>query len=556
MLVSLGVRDLAVIERIHLDFREGLTVLTGETGAGKSILLDALGLAAGRRADATLVRPGCARASVAATFSVSGNAAARTLLKERGVDADGEIVVRRRIGADGRGRAFVNDEPVGVAFLADLGELLVEVHGQHDRRGLLKPETHRAILDAFGGHDAELRDTAVRYREWRDARRALDRAAVDEETLRERREALARDAGELETLAPEAGEDEALAGKRSRLSNAQKIAEALTAALAALGEGNGAEARLRRASGELARAREAAAGAVDEPLAALDRALLETNEASDGMARVGRELDADPGALERIEERLFALRAAARRHRVTVDELPGVRRRLAAELAALDDGEGSLERLRRTEAAAAEAFDEACARLSRRRSTAARELDRAVSAELGPLRMDKARFSTSFRPLAPDERRAEGAERASFQVVTVPGAPPGPLNRIASGGELSRFMLAIEVAARKGDRGRTLIFDEIDAGVGGAVSDAVGERLHRLARGGQVLVVTHAPQVAARADWHVRLAKDGDGASVAATATPLDAAGRREELARMLAGARITGAARAAADSLLGTGTG
>ena len=556
MLVSLGIRDLAVIERIDLDFRGGLTVLTGETGAGKSILLDALGLAIGRRAAAALVRPGCGRASVSATFSVSADAAARALLDERGIDADGEVVIRRSLGADGRGRAFVNDAPVGVAFLADLGELLVEVHGQHDQRGLLKPETHRAILDAFGGHDAELRDTAACYRDWREARRALERVTADEETSRERREELARDAGELETLAPEAGEDEALAAMRSRLSNAQKIAEALTAAMAALEEGNGAEARLRRASGELDRVREVAAGAVDEPLAALDRALLEMNEAADGMARAGRELAADPDALERLEERLFALRAVARRHRVAVDGLPDVRRRLVAELAALDDGKSALERLGKAEAAAAEAFETACARLSRSRSEAARDLDRAVSAELEPLRMATARFSTSLRPLAPHERRAEGAERAVFQVVTTPGAPPGPLSRIASGGELSRFMLAIKVAAQPGDRSRTLIFDEIDAGVGGAVSDAVGKRLHRLARGGQVLVVTHAPQVAARADRHIRLAKDGDGASVAATATPLDAAGRREELARMLAGARITEAARAAADSLLRTGTG
>ncbi|MBC6441351.1 MAG: DNA repair protein RecN [Rhodospirillales bacterium] len=555
MLLSLSIRDLAVIEQVDLDLSAGLTVLTGETGAGKSILLDALGLATGRRAEASLVRPGRDRASVAATFSVTPDSKAKFLLADRGIDVTDEIIVRREIHADGRSKAFVNDEPVGVALLSDLGELLVEVHGQHDQRGLLRPEFHRNMLDAFGGHVSELDLVAQTYLGWQDAAAALDRLTADEETLRERREMLAREVGELNELVPVAGEDEGLAAQRMRLANAQKIAEALTAAMDALGDDDGVDARLRRAAGELERVRDVAAGAADEPLAALDRALLEANEALECMTRAGHDLDADAGELERIEERLFALRAAARRHKVTVDELPDLQARLAGELADMQDGEGSLERLRAAEQAARSAFDKACVGLSKRRARAAKELDRAVADELEPLRMARARFTTSLQPVDSEDHSAMGAERVVFQVVTNPGAPPGPLSKIASGGELSRFMLALKVAAQKRQTGGTLIFDEIDAGIGGAVSDAVGERLHRLAADGQVLVVTHAPQVAARADSHIRLLKQGDDISVSTSARLLDADARREELARMLAGAEITEAARAAAESLLKTGS-
>ncbi|MBT7615407.1 MAG: AAA family ATPase, partial [Rhodospirillaceae bacterium] len=337
MLVSLHIRDLAVIERVDLDFGSGLTVLTGETGAGKSILLDALGLATGRRADAALVRPGAERASVAATFTVPDDHHVRNVLAERGVDAEGDIIVRRQVQADGRSKAFINDEPVGVALLAELGEALVEVHGQHDQRGLLRPEMHRSILDTFGGHQKIRRNVSDAFGAWREAKRLLDQMQADESTLQERRETLIHDVGELDQLAPEAGEDENLAASRSRLANAQKIGEALSAGVEALEGDDGIDSRLRRAAGELGRIREVAGGALDETLGALDRALLETNEALEGMAAVGRELDADGSQLEKVEERLFALRAVARRHQVPVDLLADVLARLTSELAALED---------------------------------------------------------------------------------------------------------------------------------------------------------------------------------------------------------------------------
>jgi DNA repair protein RecN (Recombination protein N) len=554
MLMSLGIRDLAVIERIDLEFGTGLTVLTGETGAGKSILLDALGLATGKRAETGLVRPGAERATVSAVFSLSGGDAIAALLEEHGLEAGEELLVRRQVQADGRSRAFINDEPVGVTLLAALGEHLVEVHGQHDQRGLMRPETHRQLLDAFGGHGSQRKAVGGAFAALREARSALEAMTADAARLQEHRETLARDVEELDRLEPRSGEDEELAALRSRLANAQKIAEALTQADKALEDEDGVDARLRRAASELARIREVAAGSLDETIAALDRALVEVGEVQEGIARTGRDLDADAGRLEEVEERLFALRAAARRHKTTVDDLPRVHEALARQLADLSDHAGSTARLRQALADAEAAFDKACAALTKARAKAAAALDKAVARELEPLRMGKAVFTTRLLPLEAEDRGGEGAERVQFEVVTNPGSPPGPLNKIASGGELSRFMLALKVAAQKGGAGRTLVFDEIDAGIGGAVADAVGERLQGLGRDAQVLVVTHAPQVAARADRHIRLVKTGDAASVATSASELDRAERREELARMLAGAEITDAARAAAESLLKTG--
>ena len=554
MLLSLGIRDLAVIERIDLELGAGLTVLTGETGAGKSILLDALGLATGRRAESGLVRPGAERATVSAVFAVPDTKAFRELLDEHGLDIADELLVRRQVHADGRSRAFVNDEPVGVTLLAALGEHLVEVHGQHDQRGLMRPETHRQLLDAFGDHGKLRSKTATTFAAWRDARKALAGMMADEAELRERQEVLTRDVEELDRLEPRAGEDEELAALRSRLANAQKIAEALTAANNALEDDDGVDARLRRAAGELARIRDVAAGTLDETIAALDRAILETAEVQEGIGGTARDLDADAGRLEGVEERLFALRGVARRHQTTVDDLPRVHEDLARQLADLGDHDGAIARLQQAVDAAETAFGKACVTLTKSRKKAAGALDKAVAAELEPLRMGKAVFETTLMPLDDEDRGADGAERVQFQVVTNPGAPPGPLNKIASGGELSRFMLALKVAAQKGGTARTLVFDEIDAGIGGAVADAVGERLQGLGKHAQVMVVTHAPQVAARANRHVRLLKSGDDTSVATSASELDDVQRREELARMLAGAEITDAARAAAESLLKTG--
>jgi len=554
MLLSLGIRDLAVIERIDLEFGAGLTVLTGETGAGKSILLDALGLATGKRAESGLVRPGAERATVSAVFAVPDTKTFRDLLDEHGLEAADELLVRRQVHADGRSRAFVNDEPVGVTLLATLGEHLVEVHGQHDQRGLMRPETHLQLLDAFGDHGKLRAKTASTFAACREARKALAAMMADEAELRERQEVLARDVEELDRLDPRAGEDEELAALRSRLANAQKIAEALTAANKALDDDDGVDARLRRAAGELARIRDVAAGSLDETIAALDRAILEAAEVQEGIAGNARDLDADAGRLEEVEERLFALRGVARRHQTTVDDLPRLHEAFAQQLADLGDHDGAIARLQQAVDEAEAAFAKACAALTKSRRKAAGALDKAVAAELEPLRMGKAVFETALMPLADEDRGTDGAERVQFQVVTNPGAPPGPLNKIASGGELSRFMLALKVAAQKGGTARTLVFDEIDAGIGGAVADAVGERLQGLGQHAQVMVVTHAPQVAARANRHVRLVKSGDDTSVATSAAELGDDERREELARMLAGAEITDAARAAAESLLKTG--
>ncbi|MDA0220353.1 MAG: DNA repair protein RecN [Proteobacteria bacterium] len=554
MLVSLDVRDLAVIDAVSLELGAGLTALTGETGAGKSILLDALGLATGQRADSSLVRTGAERATVAAVFEVAADHEAVALLEAAGIACSGQIVVRRQVGADGRSRAFVNDDPVGVALLAQLGAALVEVHGQHDQRDLLRPEAHRTILDGYGGHGALRAAVAEAHAAWAQARDRLAAMQADADRLAEREGLLRGQVEELDALEPVPGEEEELAALRSRLGNAQKIAAALAAAGEALEENDGPERRLRHASAELARVREVAGGALEEALAALDRALLEVNEAQEGIARVGRDLDADAGRLEATEERLFALRGAARRHNTTVAQLPEVRQRLAGELAALEDREGSLVRLAGQADVARAAFDAACDRLSAARRKAATRLDKAVAGELAPLRMDKARFETTLQLLDAQDRGREGAERVLFQVATNPGGPAGPLNRIASGGELSRFMLALKVVAAGTAGSRTLVFDEIDSGIGGAVSDAVGERLQKLGQSAQVLVVTHAPQVAARAASHIRIVKTSGRRSAATDAVPLDADARREELARMLAGATITDEARAAAASLLKAG--
>ncbi len=550
--MSLGIRDLAVIEQVDLDFGAGLTVLTGETGAGKSILLDALGLATGKRAESGLVRLGAERVSVSAVFSTASDKAVAAILEEHGLESGEELVVRRQVQVDGRSRAFVNDEPVGVTLLAALGEHLVEVHGQ---RGLIRPETHRQLLDAFGGHGTECKATAQTFAELRHTREALEAMTADAARLKERQEALTRDVEELDALEPKAGEDEELVALRSRLANAQKIVEALTAANNAMEDDDGIDARLRRAASELARICEVAAGSLDETVAALDRALVEIAEVQKGIERTGRNLNADAGRLDEVEERLFALRATARRHKTTVDNLPRVHEALAQQLAGLSDHEGSTARLQQAVTDAESAFDKACQALSKARKKAAAALDKAVAAELGPLRMGKAVFSTTLKPLNAEDWSAEGAERVQFEVVTNLGSPPGPLNKIASGGELSRFMLALKVAAQKDGAVRTLVFDEIDAGIGGAVADAVGERLQGLGRDAQVLVVTHAPQVAARANRHIRLVKTGNERSVATSAAELDRNERREELARMLAGAEITDAARGAAESLLKTGT-
>lgn len=552
MLTGLSIRDVVLIERLDLELGPGLTVLTGETGAGKSILLDALGLALGGRAERDLVRRGAERSVVAASFSLPADHPARRLLAEQGLapseEGAGEILLRRSLAADGKSRAFLDDAPVPSQILRRLGASLVAIHGQHDTHGLLDPAVQRAVLDAFAGAEGAVAATRAAWQAWRAAesrRRELAEAAARAE--REAEE-LRRRAEELEALAPEPGEETRLAEVRARLQGRERL-------LGALEEGlSGTEAardRLAQASRRLERVRALAESELAPALAALERAQVELDEAEAGLAALRRELATSDDSLEAIESRLFALRAAARKYRVPVEGLPELLEATRAELARLEDAGSGLAAAERAAAEAEAAFRAAATRLSGLRAAAAERLAAAVSNELAPLRLERARLEVALDPLPEADWGPEGAERVSFRVATNPGQTPGPLAKIASGGELSRLMLALEVVLARLDPTPTLIFDEIDTGIGGATADAVGERLARLGRDRQVLVVTHAPQVAARADRHLLVRKRIEGATARVEVELLDPSGRRQEIARMLAGAEITEAARAAAQSLL-----
>jgi len=555
MLSTLSIRDVVLIDKLELSFEPGIVTLTGETGAGKSILLDALGLALGARADAAVVRAGAERASVTAVFDIAADHPARALALDHGLEIEGELILRRVVGADGRSRAFVNDQAGSVALLRQLGGLLVEIHGQFDTQGLLDAATHRNALDAFGGHAPRAAAVAAAHAQWRaasaaetSARQERERAASDAEFLRH---ALA----ELDSLAPQPGEEQSLTARRALLASGEKLAEALRAALDELGAHKGVEGALRSAQRQLERMAPRMPGRLDAALAALDRAAAESADAVAEVEALARDLDLDPAALERTEERLFALKAAARKHRVEIDALCELRERFAARLAALDDGDATLKRLAAASAAARATYAEHAAALSTARASAASALDAAVARELPPLKLDKARFRTRLEALADSEWSAAGRERVLFEVATNPGVEPGPLAKIASGGELARFMLALKAVLVRGDDGRTLVFDELDSGVGGATAAAVGERLARLGRSLQVLVVTHSPQVAARGAQHLRVSKRMEKQRAVTHVERLDGDARREEIARMLSGATVTDAARAAADVLLAAPT-
>ncbi len=552
MLVNLLVRDVVLIDRLELAFGGGLSALTGETGAGKSILLDALGLAVGARGDSGLIRRGADQAVAAAAFDPPADHSVWRLLDERGLTADGELVLRRVLGADGRSRAFVNDQPVSVALLREIGERLVEVQGQGNRRGLLGADTHRVFLDAFGGLDADAAAVAEAHRRWRAAEKALAAAEAELEAARRDEEYLRHVLAELDDLDPQPGEEAKLAARRSALMQGEKIAETLEAALAELNEGRGVDARLSAAQRMLARAAERVAGAFDPVIEALDRAAIETAEALAALDAARRDLAPDPDRLEAVEERLFALRAAARKHRTDVDSLAALRDSFAAKIAALEDRGGARSRLAEEAAGARAAFTARAKRLGEKRAKAAKDLDRQVKAELPQLKLRRTVFRTRLEALPEADWSARGAERVGFEVATNPGAEPGPLARIASGGELSRLLLALKVVLTRVGSAPTLVFDEVDSGIGGAVAAAVGDRLARLGAALQVLVVTHSPQVAARAGHHFRVIKAESGGGVVTRVEPLGPEARREEVARMLAGARVTDAARAAADSLIG----
>jgi DNA repair protein RecN (Recombination protein N) len=551
MLTSLAIRDVVLIEALELDFGAGLGVLTGETGAGKSILLDALGLALGARADSGLVRQGAAQAVVTATFDTPHDGGPiASLLAENALEIDpGEpLIIRRIVKADGGSRGFVNDQPASAGLLRELAQYLVEVHGQHDDRGLLNPRGHRALLDAFGRSHAGI--VAQAYRTWRDSEDALAVARAEIDAAARDRDYLAHAVAELRQLAPEPGEEEALAERRRTTQRAEKIAEDMAALDDYLGGSDGGLARLRQAARVLERVADAHP-ALAEALAALDRAINDGALAEDQMAAARRALTFDPRALEEDEARLFDLRAMARKHRVQPDDLAQLAEDMAGRLATIEAGEEGLAQLDRRVAETRAAYEAAADALSAERHAAATRLDIAVAGELAPLKLDAARFRTMIETLPDEQWGPGGKDRVEFEIATNPGAPFAPLTKIASGGELSRFILALKVSLAEEGGAATMIFDEIDRGVGGAVASAIGERLARLADRTQLLVVTHSPQVAARGGQHYFIAKSSDGLVTRTGVIALDSAARREEIARMLSGATITDEARAQAERLL-----
>ena len=547
MLRSLDIRDMLIIDRLELSLQPGLNVLTGETGAGKSILLDSLGFVLGWRGRAELVRDGAAQGEVTAEFDLTPSHPARAVLADAGLPVDDTLILRRVNARDGRKTAWVNDRRASGEVLRALSDTLVELHGQNDDRGLLNPGGHRKLLDAFG----DLEDLVARCRAaWRDmqgARNALREAKEAAAALAEEEDFLRHAVSELTDLSPEAGEDASLDARRRMMQSAEKIREDVARAYQALGSG-GAEGMMRDASRWLDEAAEKAEGALEGPMAALERALVELGEAEDGVARAMDALDFDAGELERVEERLFAIRALARKHGVLPDDLAALTETLAAKLAALDGGAEELLSLKAEVASAEAVYDGAADALGAARAEAAEALDAAMANELAPLKLERAVFATEITEA---DAGPDGRDTVAFTVATNPGAPSGPLNKIASGGELSRFLLALKVCLTSGVDGLTLIFDEIDRGVGGATADAVGRRLAELSSASQVLVVTHSPQVAARGAHHWRVEKRVSDGATLSTVVPLGEAERIDEVARMLSGDTITDAARVAARTLL-----
>lgn len=537
-----------IIDRLALAFQPGLNVLTGETGAGKSILLDALGFVLGWRGRADLVRQGAEQGEVTAWFDLPADHSAHAVLKEAGLPSGPELILRRINTSDGRKTAWINDRRVSGDILRALSETLVELHGQHDDRGLLNPRGHRAILDAFGGLDAARGATRSAWSDWSKARKALDVARAAQDAIRAEEEYLRYAVAELDKLGPQAGEDETLDTRRRSMQAAEKIRSDVVNAYEIMGQ-NGAESQLADAVRWLDGASDRADGHLDEPIAALNRAMIELDAATDGVVRAIEALSFDATELEDTEERLFAIRGLARKHDVLPDDLAGFADTLRAKLEALDAGEAEQAALKKAARLAETAYQSAADALSAARAKAAARLDKSVSAELAPLKMERAVFATE---ITPDVAGPDGKDAVSFTVATNPGAPSGPLGKIASGGELSRFLLALKVCLTQGQSGLTLIFDEIDRGVGGATADAVGRRLASLAASGQVLVVTHSPQVAALGAHHWRVAKSVTRGMTTTQVVPLTPAERVDEVARMVAGDQITEAARDAARALLG----
>ncbi|SMX33864.1 DNA repair protein RecN [Actibacterium lipolyticum] len=547
MLRSLDIRDLLIIDRLELSFQPGLNVLTGETGAGKSILLDALGFVLGWRGRAELVRTGAEQGEVVAVFDLPEAHPARTVLADAGFPVDDELILRRVNTVDGRKTAWVNDRRASGEVLRALSDTLVELHGQHDDRGLLNPRGHRVLLDEFAGLAPQVSKTRAAWRDVSDARRALSAAETALAAMKEEEDFLRYAVGELDKLDPQPGEEADLDTRRRMMQAADRIREDIVRALSAL-SGDGAEGMMGDAVRWLEGASDKADGQLDGAIDALGRAMVELGEAQQGVETCLSALAFNPAELEETEERLFAIRGLARKHGVLPDELGDFANDLRAKLATLDAGEGDMAALRSAVSAAEGIYLKAADDLTARRVKAAKSLDKAMAAELAPLKMERAVFATEITPA---DAGPDGHDAVAFTVATNPGAPSGPINKIASGGELSRFLLALKVCLTSGTSGLTMIFDEIDRGVGGATADAVGRRLAALAAEGQVLVVTHSPQVAAKGTHHWRVEKRVTKGVTLSTVTSVAEDHRVDEIARMLAGDTITDEARAAAKALL-----
>ena len=554
MLARLSIRDIVLIERLDIEFSPGLSVLTGETGAGKSILLDSLSLALGARGDASLVRHGSSQGQVTAVFDVPRNHPARAILAENAIEDDGDIILRRIQTADGRTRVFVNDQPSSVTLMRDIGRALVEIHGQHDDRALVDAAAHRELLDSFGGHVGEAVGVAEAWRQWRSAEQELSRHRARVDQAAREADYLRAAVAELVKLDPQPGEETELAELRASMMRVEKIAaeiqdaqDVLSGSSSPLPQIASLLRRLQRKAGE-------APGLLDEVVKSLDEALISLDAAQSGVEAAMRATEYDPQKLEKAEERLFALRAASRKHNIAVDDLAKLRDTMAADLADLDAGEEKLGVLEKQAGALRVVYDRKAQHLSELRRGAAEGLRKAVMSELPALKLERADFIVEIST-EPDNRLEEGIDTIEFWVRTNPGTRPGPMMKVASGGELSRFLLALKVALADRGSAPTLVFDEIDTGVGGAVADAIGQRLARLAGGVQVLSVTHAPQVAARAHTHYLISKSGNSDRVATDIAEMDLERRKEEIARMLSGASITEEARAAAARLLGEKT-
>ena len=552
MLQSLSIRDVVLIEHLELSFDEGLCVLTGETGAGKSILLDALGLTLGVRAEARLVRHSAKQAVVTATFNLAAGNTIDHILSEHGMEADdGHLILRRVLTPDGRSRSFVNDQPVSVALLKRLGEALVEVHGQFESQRLMNSSNHRGLLDSYGGLKQDQEQVSSLWHSWHKVKQARDDAENDMAEARRDKEYLVHAVKELEVLAPETGEDAALASQRTMMMHGEHLIDAMKKALADLSRSDGIEESLRSAGHRLEVVADRADGRLDEVVAARDRAAIEAVEGQALLEKAYTEIDLDPKKLEAVEERLFALRAQARKHNVDVDALADLLNDMKAKIADVEDGGVRLKQLEVEANVAGKSYVTHARKLSAARIKVAAKLDQGVCIQLAPLKMDKAAFITQIVEMEETSWGAYGCDQVTFQVSTNPGAPAGPLNKIASGGEISRFMLALKAVLATSDAIPTIIFDEVDSGIGGAVAAAVGARLAALAKSAQVLVVTHSPQVASRGAHHWRVLKSDGEDQVTTSIEVLDEDARKEEIARMLAGTEVTEEARAAAHSLL-----